>query len=443
MVDAGLLDLVGQERVLGRPLQGLGRPAVGGGDDDLFRLGVGPQHDGLAGALGLAAGGVAGVAEGFHDVGQEHREAQLQGPIRLELLVLQQREGDDGIDEAGPRRRERQRAGAALDQDRRADGGLQNGRLLHDQRGQVAEVLRERVGEVPVQDHRELGELGRGRVERRGDRAEAEGVALGRFVGPDAVEDDQVEAAGGEVAGQLRGLDLLGGGDGQVRERRGVGRLQGVGQEAVAGGDEQHLGLPRRADDGIRAVVQRQAVPHVDADLQLGRAPLGQVELERLVGPRVDRQADGVDQPGRVRRLQRVAPIELRLGGDGLAPVVVDAAEHLVQVGLVVGPTGLKGDDRHVVRGDLAGPGDGLGRGADDDDLGLDVAQAEARDVGEAAVGEDVQLRRDDVGGDHALRELQSIEVLRGQRQPGDDLQGVQQRGRPLRRADPRQPLPQ
>ena len=74
--------------------------------------------------------------------------------------------------------------------------------------------------------------------------------------------------------------------------------------------------------------------------------------------------------------------------------------------------------------------------GPDHDDLGLEIAQAEALDVGEAAVGVDEELGRDDRRRDHPLADL-----LRRIRQPGGHLQALAQRGRRLRRLDRVDPL--
>ena len=143
-----------------------------------------------------------------------------------------------------------------------------------------------------------------------------------------------------------------------------------------------------------------------------------------------------------------VVPAELGLGLDRLGAVVVDAAEDLVEVGLLLIPPGLEGEDRHVVRGGLApcsrrpaasvsaAVGEWRRRRADHDDLGLEVAQAEPLDVGEAAVGVDLQLGRDDRRGDDPLADL-----LRGVGQPGGDLERLAERGRRLARRDRVDPL--
>ena len=93
----------------------------------------------------------------------------------------------------------------------------------------------------------------------------------------------------------------------------------------------------------------------------------------------------------------------------GSARIVVDAPEDLVEIGLLLIPPGLKRQDRHIVRGSLCldpvprlrfrlgfdGVGVGWDWGTDHDHLGLEVPQAEPLDVGEPAVGIDLQPGRD------------------------------------------------
>ena len=193
----------------------------------------------------------------------------------------------------------------------------------------------------------------------------------------------------------------------------------------------------------LEGVLDRQ--PH----LELGQPGVGQVELERLVALGRKLERDRVDERAFLARLVRVVAVELGLGLDLLGAEVVDAAEELVDVGLLVVDPGLEGDDRHVV-GRVVDPGLGVGAGralgrrriggrgrADHHDLGLEVAQAEALDVGEAAVGVDLELGRDQGrGGDHALADL-----LRGVGQPGRDLEGLAERGGRLGRLDGVDPL--
>ncbi len=93
--------------------------------------------------------------------------------------------------------------------------------------------------------------------------------------------------------------------------------------------------------------------------------------------------------------------VKLGLGGDLFGAVVVHAAKELVDLGLVFIAPGLECQDRDVVGrvaglGLAVGGGGARGRGANTAEgrvrsphLGLEVAQAEALDVGEAAVGVD------------------------------------------------------
>jgi hypothetical protein len=132
--------------------------------------------------------------------------------------------------------------------------------------------LQQRVGDVPVEDDRAVDRLGR--VERRagGQRAEVQGVGGRVALGPGAIVEDQVVAPGGDGAGDVVPLGPLGRDLGDVGRLRGGRGAQGIEQVAVALGDDQDLGLPRAGDQGEGAVVRRQGVGDVEADLPLGGA---------------------------------------------------------------------------------------------------------------------------------------------------------------------------
>ena len=235
-----------------------------------------------------------------------------------------------------------------------------------------------------------------------------------------------------------------------VAGRRGV---ECVEQVAVAGGDRQDLRLAGVADNGEGVVVDLQGVLHREPDFELGQPAVGDIELERLVALGRKLKCDRVNQLALAAGLVGGMAKELGFSVHPLGTEVVDPAEELVDVGLLVIEPGLKGDDGHVVgrdrepwpwrpSGSTRRHGRrrvGAGRRADHHELRLEVPQAEALDVGEAAVGVDEHFGRDERGrGHHPLADL-----LGRIGQPGGHLQRLAERRGRLGGRDGIDPLQQ
>src|SRR5208337_2512260 len=80
---------------------------------------------------------------------------------------------------------------------------------------------------------------------------------------------------------------------------------------------------------------------------------VGDIELERLVALGRKLERNRIDQLALAAGLVGGMAIELGLGLHPLGAEVVDPAEELIDVGLLVIDPSLKGDDGHVVRGIL------------------------------------------------------------------------------------------
>ncbi len=133
-----------------------------------------------------------------------------------------------------------------------------------------------------------------------------------------------------------------------ARSRHG-GRLERVGEEAVKRRDGQNLGLPRRSDDGVGVVVGFERVLDGQANLIGRQARVLQLKFERLITLRRDLKRDRIDQRSFVSGLIDRVAINLRFGRDLFGAKVMDSAEKLVDLGLILVPAGLEREDRHVV----------------------------------------------------------------------------------------------
>ena len=84
-----------------------------------------------------------------------------------------------------------------------------------------------------------------------------------------------------------------------------------------------------------------ERVGHRQPHLEWGKARIGQVEFERLVGLGRDLERDRIDEPGFLSLLAGREPVKLGFGGDLGFAEVVHPAKELIDVRLVFIAAGL------------------------------------------------------------------------------------------------------
>ena len=361
-MDAELFGL--RHEVVGPAAAGQGqRVAVGLGQPH-FGDAAEPQDFHLARLQRVLGRRVPDVAQGHDDVAQEQREAHLQRPVGVPLVVVgHEREAHHQVGEGLPGdRREEHQVLRAFDEALRAGRQLgQAVRLAHVHLVEGLQAAHHGVPGLPAADARPGHRLGDVRPLRHAlaaqhqrrrdgpDEQRVRGRQLVHGVGRTAVEDDEVVLA---VAG--RGEVVLGVGAGQRARRQvgGVGQLLGrlaveeVPQRAVVRADDQDAGLADDAEDHPGRVVEREGVlVAVEPEPQDDVGVLRQVgQREGQVGPLAPRPQGGA-------ALVPAAVVVVVAGGEpGAAFEHFEPRPH-VGVRRPVVPHGRAGDDLGRVLG--------------------------------------------------------------------------------------------